>query len=59
MTEFKLLPVHLNFEREDDLKGLPVPAEGDEAQEICRILDELSAQFGTRLKLENGFIVRT
>ena len=59
MTGFKLLPVHLNFERQDDLKGLPVPAEGDEAQVICRILDELSAQFGTRLKLENGFIVRT
>ena len=58
MTGFRLLPVHLNFERQDDLKGLPVPAEGEEAQEICRILDGLSADYGTRLKLEEGFLVR-
>ena len=58
LTDFRLLPVHLNFERQDELKGLPVPAEGEEARNICGILDRLSSNFGTRLKLENGFIVR-
>ena len=57
MTGFKLLPVYLNFERKDELKGLPVVAEGKEAREICDLLDGLSADFGTRLKLEGGFIV--
>jgi hypothetical protein len=57
MVGFKLLPVYLNFDRKDELKGLPVVAEGAEAQEICDLLDGLSADFGTRLKLEDGFIV--
>lgn len=57
MVGFKLLPVYLNFARKDDLKGLPIVAEGAEAQEICDILDGLSADFATRLKLEDGFIV--
>ena len=57
MTGFKLLPVYLNFDRKDELKGLPVVAEGAEAKEICDLLDGLSADFGTRLKLEDGFIV--
>ena len=58
LTGFQLLPVHLNFERKDDLRGLPVPAEGDEAEEIFGILSRLSSEFGTELKLEKGFIVR-
>jgi len=57
MVGFKLLPVYLNFDRKDDLKGLPVVAEGAEAREICDLLDGLSADFDTRLKLEDGFIV--
>lgn len=58
LTGFKLLPVHLNFDRKDDLRGLPVPAEGDEAQEIFQVLRGLSSKFGTSLKMEEGFIVR-
>lgn len=58
LTGFELLPVHLNFDRKDDLRGLPVPAEGDEAEEIFGILSRLSSEFGTELKLEKGFIVR-
>ena len=57
MVGFKLLPVYLNFDRKDDLKGLPVVAEGAEAREICDLLDGLSAAFDTRLKLQDGFIV--
>ena len=57
MVGFKLLPVYLNFDRKDDLKGLPIVAEGAEAREICDLLDGLSADFDTRLKLEDGFIV--
>ena len=58
MTGFKLLPIHLNFERKDDLKGLPAVAEGAEAEELAKLLDGLSAPFGLRLKLEDGMLVR-
>lgn len=58
MTSFSLLPVYLNFDRKDDMNGLPVAAEGNEAEEIRDILNELSAPFGVKLKLENGQLVR-
>ena len=58
MTGFELLPIHLNFERKDDLKGLPAVAEGAEAEELAALLDGLSAPFGLRLKLEDGMLVR-
>ena len=57
MTSFKLLPVYLNFDRKDDLNGLPAAAEGKEAEEILAVLDGLSEPFGTRLKMEKGFLV--
>ena len=57
MTGFKLLPVYLNFDRRDDLNGLPAAAEGKEAEEILAVLDGLSEPFGTRLKMEKGFLV--
>ena len=57
MTSFTLLPVYLNFDRKDDMNGLPVAAEGKEAEEIRDILNELSAPFGVKLKLENGKLV--
>ena len=57
MTSFSLMPVYLNFDRKDDMNGLPTPAEGKEAEEICNILNELSAPFGVQLKLENGMLV--
>ncbi|MBQ6351819.1 MAG: CapA family protein [Lentisphaeria bacterium] len=57
MTGFKLLPVYLNFDRRDDVNGLPMAAEGKEAEEILSVLDGLSAPFGTRLKMEKGFLV--
>ena len=57
MTSFSLLPVYLNFDRKDDMNGLPTVAEGKEAEEIRDILNELSAPFGVQLKLENGLLV--
>ena len=57
MTSFSLLPVYLNFDRKDDMNGLPTVAEGKEAEEILDILNELSAPFGVLLKLENGLLV--
>ena len=57
MTSFSLLPVYLNFDRKDDMNGLPVAAEGKEAEEILGILNGLSEPFGVKLKLENGKIV--
>ena len=57
MTSFSLLPVYLNFDRKDDMNGLPTAAEGKEAEEIRDILNELSKPFGVQLKLENGKLV--
>ena len=57
MTSFSLLPVYLNFDRKDDMNGLPTVAEGKEAEEIRDILNTLSEPFGVRLKLENGRLV--
>lgn len=54
LVEFSMLPVYLNFDRKDDMNGLPVVAEGAEATEICELLNELSAPYGVALKLENG-----
>ena len=56
MVSFSLLPVHLNFDRKDDMNGLPAVAEGREAEEIRGILNELSAPFGVRLKLSGGLL---
>ena len=58
MTSFSLLPVHLNFERKDDMNGLPVAATGPEAEAILDILNGLSEEYGLKLKLENGLLVR-
>ena len=50
MTSMSLLPVALNFERKDDLNGLPVVADDAEAKAIHDLLNELSAPFGLRLE---------
>ncbi|NLF93784.1 MAG: CapA family protein [Oligosphaeraceae bacterium] len=57
LTSLALLPVYLNFDRQDDLNGLPVAAEGQEAQEIFSILAELSRPYGVNLRFENGLIM--
>ena len=57
MTDFRLLPVYLNFDRKDYINGLPMAAEGKEAEEILAILNELSGPFGVKLKNENGLLV--
>ena len=58
MVSFSLLPVYLNFDRKDDMNGLPTVAEEGEAEEIRDILNELSAPFGVRLRLQNGLLLR-
>lgn len=57
MNRLSMLPVHLNFDRKDDMNGLPVVAESNDAQEIFEIIRDLSAPFGTTLKMENGLII--
>lgn len=56
LSSLSLLPVYLNFDRKDDLNGLPVAAEGEEAQEIFEILAELSRPYGVNLRFDNGLI---
>lgn len=55
MTDCKLLPVYLNFDRKDDMNGLPVAAKDAEAEEIFRIFSELSSPFGVKLSFNGTF----
>lgn len=57
LVGIKLLPIGLNFDKKDLLNGLPMVAEKDEQQEVLQVLNKISAQFGTKLKLEDGYIV--
>ncbi len=56
MTSFALLPIYLNFDRKDDMNGLPIIAPPAEADEIATLLQELSAPYGTQLKWDGKFI---
>ena len=57
LVKWELLPVYLNFDRKDDMNGLPERASGAEAQEIFQLLGELSAPYGVRLAMRDGLIV--
>lgn len=59
LSSLVMLPVHLNFERKGAMHGLPVAAEGSEAQEIFKMLEELCEPYGLSLRLDNGLIVPT
>ena len=56
MTSFALLPIYLNFDRKDDMNGLPIIAPPVEADEIAVLLQELSAPYGTHLQWDGKFI---
>ncbi|MBP5641263.1 MAG: CapA family protein [Victivallales bacterium] len=56
LTGFAMLPVYLNFDRKDDMNGLPEAATGAEATEIFELMQELSAPFGVKLAMEDGLI---
>ena len=56
MTSFALLPIYLNFDRKDDMNGLPIIAPPAEADEIAALLQELSAPYGTSLQWDGKFI---
>ena len=51
-----MLPIYLNFDRKDDMNGLPIIAPPAEAEEIFNLLNELSAPYGTSLKWDGKFI---
>lgn len=56
LVSFEMMPVVAGFDKEGKLNGLPYMATGEEAQEIYEIISRLSLPFGTKFKLENGFI---
>ena len=58
MVKWELLPVYLNFDRKDDMNGLPEAASGREAEEIFNLLQDLSRPYGVEMKMENGLIVQ-
>lgn len=57
LTDITLMPVKLGFKTgSDTLEGLPYFAEGEEGKKIFDKYKELSANLGTELKYENGYI---
>ena len=56
LADFSILPVYLNFDRKDDMNGLPVAATGAEAEEIFTLMSELSAPYGVSLKMNDNLI---
>lgn len=57
LKEIKLLPVGLNFDKKDKLNGLPSVAQGEEAEEILNVINNLSSKYNLKFKLQNGFIL--
>lgn len=56
LADFKLLPIELNF-NDKVLFGLPTVAKGEYVNMILDTLNKISAQFGTKFKIDNGYIV--
>ncbi len=56
LSDFSMLPVYLNFDRKDDMNGLPIAATGAEADEIFTLMSELSAPYGVSLKMQGNLI---
>ena len=56
LVSLKMMPVVAGFDRKGSLNGLPYKATGLEAEEIYQIISRLSSPFGTKFKLENGFV---
>ena len=52
----QLMPVYLNFDRKDDMNGLPIAAHGNEATEILDMMNTLSAPYGVKLRMENDMM---
>ena len=59
MTAMQLMPVYLNFDRKDEMNGLPIAAHGAEAAEILDIMNTLSNPYGVKLMMENDMITAT
>jgi len=58
LAGFALLPVALNFERKDEMNGLPEAAQGQDRQDIFELLQDLSAPFGVKLRLDADGLIR-
>jgi len=56
LTGVKIQVMELNFHSEKACKGLPQVADAEVTQEVFETLCRLSAPYGTKLKLENGYI---
>ena len=56
LTSVKIKPVELGFYGDKVYKGLPQIAPAEVTEEIFQTLCRLSAPYGTKLKLEDGYI---
>lgn len=58
MVSLELLPVTLNPERDDFVKGWPSRADAKTAREITERLTEISARYGTQFELKEDGLIR-
>ncbi len=56
VKNIRLTPIELGFEMDDEIKGLPHIADAATSEKICNQLNKISAEYGTKLSLENGYI---
>ncbi|MBQ6846305.1 MAG: CapA family protein [Oscillospiraceae bacterium] len=56
VKNIRLTPIELGFEMDDEIKGLPHIADAKTSEKICNQLNKISAEYGTRLSLKNGYI---
>lgn len=56
MSNLSLVPIDLGFELKRELKGLPRLTDEKNGRMICRILDDISKNYGTTFKYSNRII---
>jgi poly-gamma-glutamate capsule biosynthesis protein CapA/YwtB (metallophosphatase superfamily) len=54
LEKVELLPITLGQKKPRPQRGRPMPASGDEAQQIIQHLADLSAPYGTKIVFQNG-----
>jgi poly-gamma-glutamate synthesis protein (capsule biosynthesis protein) len=54
LEKIELLPITLGQKKPRPQRGRPIPATGEEAQQIIKRVTDLSAAFGTKVVFQNG-----
>lgn len=57
VKNISLTPLELGFDMDDDIKGFPHMADSETAEKIYKHLVEISKEYNTKMRLENGRII--